>query len=60
MLADRMGICRRMPGVRKVSVLASFRLRMDERFGTSRTSSKVKPGSDLSFMDELLIILQTN
>jgi hypothetical protein len=47
------GIAIRIPGTKIVDVSTSDRLRMDERLGTSKTSSKVKPTSGLNFIFHL-------
>jgi hypothetical protein len=49
-----MGIDRLMLPTSKLDVPTSSRLRMDERFGASSTSSKVNPGSARNFITILL------
>jgi DNA-3-methyladenine glycosylase len=53
MLELMMGIAICMFGTRKVAVSTSDRLRIDECFGTNKTSSNVKPVSGLNFIFHL-------
>ena len=51
MLAETIGISRRIWGVSQVWVEASLRLRIDERRGTNKTSSNVRPVTGLTFIN---------